>query len=49
MNKDTNSYAFSDEEMVEINEMRRAYEELTNREKFLVKEALKVYFYQKQK
>lgn len=48
MNKDIiNSYAFSDDEMVEINQMRRAYEELTEREKFLVKEALKVYFYMK--
>lgn len=43
----TDSYVFSDEEMDEMNAMRKAYEELTEREKFIVKEALKPYFYGK--
>lgn len=43
----TYSLVFSEEEMEEINDMRRAYEEMTEREKFVVKEALKPYFYGK--
>jgi hypothetical protein len=45
--KDQQSYVFSSEEIQEINNMRQAYESLTEREKFIVKEALKVYFYMK--
>lgn len=49
MNKQdlTYSLVFSEEEMEEINDMRRAYEECTEREKFVIKEALKPYFYGK--
>lgn len=43
------SFVFTDEELIEINEFRRSYEELTDREKFLVKEALKVYMYTSKK
>jgi len=43
----SNSFVFTDEELKEINEMRQAYEDMTNREKFLIKEALKPYFYGK--
>lgn len=45
--KSYNSYIFTGEELDTINEMRQAYEEMTEREKFLVKEALKVYMYAK--
>jgi hypothetical protein len=37
------SYVFTDEELVEINEIRKNYEILTDRDRFLVGEALKVY------
>lgn len=41
------SFIFTDEEIKEINDMRKAYEDCTEREKFIVKEALKPYFYSK--
>jgi len=47
--KSSESFVFTEEELVSINEMRTEYEKMTDREKFLVKEALKVYLYQKQK
>ncbi len=42
-----NSFVFSEEELKEINDMRQAYEDMTEREKFCLKEALKPYFYGK--
>jgi len=45
--KSSDSYVFTEEELAEINEVRKSYEELTDREKFIIKEALKVYFYMK--
>lgn len=47
MTDKTNSFVFTEEELKEINDMRQAYEESTEREKFLIKEALKPYFYGK--
>ena len=43
--KKTYSLVFTEQEQKEVNEMRKGYEELTDREKFLIKEALKPYFY----
>jgi len=43
------SFVFTDEELKQINEIRKEYEDLDSRERFLVKEALKVYFYMKGK
>lgn len=43
------SYIFTDEELAEIRDWRRCYEEMTERDKFLLKEALKPYFYGKRK
>lgn len=43
----TNSYVFTKQEMQDINELREGYESLTEREKFIAKEALKPYFYGK--
>jgi len=45
MTDKTYSFVFTEEEQKEINAMRESYEELSEREKFLVKEALKPYFY----
>jgi len=41
----TTSFVFTEDELKEMNEMREAYEDSTEREKFLIKEALKPYFY----
>jgi predicted DNA binding protein len=43
MRKDEQSYVFSDDEIESIKEMREGYEELSEREKFIVREAFKVY------
>lgn len=43
----SNSYVFTPEEQCDITEIREAYENATEREKFIIKEALKVYFYGK--
>jgi len=43
------SFVFSKDELEEINNFRIEYENCTEREKFLVKEALKPYFYGKTK
>lgn len=48
MSKDTMSFVFSEEETGQINDIRKEYEQMTEREKFVIKEALKVYFYRKQ-
>lgn len=42
---DVQSMVFSDDEMREINEMRKAFEGFTDRERFIVLEALKPYIY----
>jgi len=39
------SLVFSEEELAEINEIRKNYEEFTDREKFIIQQALKPYFY----
>lgn len=39
-----NSRVFSEEELKEINNLRSAFEECTDREKFVLKEALEPYF-----
>jgi hypothetical protein len=47
MTDKTNSYVFTEQELKDINDMRKGYEEMPDRDKFLVKEALKPYFYGK--
>jgi len=46
---DTMSYVFDEEELATINEVRNEYENMSEREKFIIKEALKVYFYTNKK
>lgn len=45
--KNDDMYIFTDDELKEINEIRKSWSELTEREKFIVKEALKVFLYKK--
>jgi len=40
----TESPIFTDDEQAQINEMRVAYASLTERDKFVVREALRVFF-----
>lgn len=47
--KSYNSFVFTESELEDINGMRKAFEEMTDREKFLVEEAFKPYFNKKKK
>jgi len=47
MKDQTESWVFTDDEVEQMNELRRAYEGMTERDKFVVREALKVYFEKK--
>jgi hypothetical protein len=45
--KKEDTFILTEEEIKEVMEMRRQFEELTEHEKYVVKEALKPYFYGK--
>lgn len=49
MSENENKYNITDDEFKEILEIRKAWGEATERERFLLKEALKEFFYTKRK